>query len=77
MLGLEAAQVHPEWELVLLVVDSELEQSVDLVLLVVDSTGCFDTPVEVPSIQVELSLIQLQTVVWILVLVVPEDPAVE
>ena len=62
MLGLEAAQVHPEWE---------------LVLLVVDSTGCFDTPVEVPSIQVELSLIQLQMVVWILVLVVPEDPAVE
>ena len=77
MLGLEAAQVHPEWELVLLVVDSELEQSVDLVLLALDSTGCFDTPLEVPSIPVESSLLQLQTVVWILVLVVPEDPAVE
>ena len=63
MLGLDAAQVHPEWE---------------LVLLVVDSTGCFDTPAEVPSIQVELSLIQLQTMELLLVtLVVPEDPEVE
>ena len=60
----------------LLVVDSEVEHSVDLVLLVLDSTGCFDTPVVVPSVQVESCLLQL-TAVETLALVAPEDPAVE
>ena len=60
----------------LLVVDSEVEHSVDLVLLVLESTGCSDTPAAVPSVRVESCLLLLK-VVEILAQVVPEDPAVE
>ena len=58
------------------VVESEVEHPADLVLLVLDSTGCSDTPVVVPSVRVESCLLQL-AVVELLVQVVPEDPAVE
>ena len=58
------------------VVDSEVEHSADLVLLVLDSTGCSDTPVVVPSVRVESCLILL-AVVEILAQAVPVDPAVE